>query len=123
MTRRQKEQLRNTSMNDLPLDNKDYYKCESCGGFHSAEETEVAIVRIIKGKNCALVPPKIERPFKVESGSAGAVGLNPDAPTGNATPFNQPPRKPMIPPGMVGMMYPPGHPQHEQLGAKESRNV
>jgi hypothetical protein len=41
-------------MKKLQLDKSEMYKCEVCGGFHKAEETEVVTIKIIKGKACDL---------------------------------------------------------------------
>lgn len=36
------------------LDQKSLFKCEACGGYHTADESEVVIIRMVKGKNCEL---------------------------------------------------------------------
>jgi hypothetical protein len=42
-------------MSKLPkLETKQVLRCEACGGFHSEEESEIVVIRIVKGKNCEL---------------------------------------------------------------------
>ncbi len=36
------------------MKSKQVYKCEGCGEYHDADECEVVIIKVIKGKNCKL---------------------------------------------------------------------
>jgi hypothetical protein len=108
--------------NKLQLDKQEYYKCESCGGFHPADEVEVAIIRVIKGKNCELrnpIAPAISfsttPDVKTQQNSSIITNEDSHAPSK--------PKKAIIPPGILGMMLEPGHPQFESHGAKETRKI
>jgi hypothetical protein len=102
--------------NKLQLDKKEYYKCESCGGFHPADEVEVAVIRIIKGKNCELKNPVV--PF---TPAVIPRSETPQIPSENPVPSK--PIKKIIPPDILGLMLEPGHPQFESHGAKETRKI
>lgn len=41
-------------LQNMPV--KELIKCEGCGGFHSMEESEIVIIRMIKGKDCSISP-------------------------------------------------------------------
>lgn len=103
------------------MDKKEYFKCESCMGFHPVEDCEVAIIRIIKGKKCELKNPVAYAP------TASYPPLV-ETPRNPSIITNEPPapsklQKPIIPPGILGMMLEPGHPQFESHGAKETRKT
>jgi hypothetical protein len=105
------------------METKEMIKCEGCGGYHTLDESEVIVIKIIKGKGCAM--PKAEgKTVYVERPNVERTiqPLNTDAVPTPITPI-QPskPRKNIIPPGIASMMIPTTHPQFEQLGAKEHR--
>ncbi len=109
----------------------EYVRCEGCGELHPMKDCEVVIVKITKGKNCALKPimaraiPE-ERPVRV---APPEDRLREDTviPDRNIpAPQDQPkvmPKKNIVPPHLLGMMIPPGAPGFESHGAKETRRV
>lgn len=74
------------------------FKCEVCGGFHDESESEVVVIKMVKGKDCELknMHARIER---VET-----LPLPPAAPQQTSTFV---PRKKVIPPDMLKFMMPP----------------
>ena len=108
---------------------KEMIKCEGCGQYHSLEECETVIIRIVKGKHCNLSAQPLQNSSHQNSsgGSAGTDGvvfhsIKPlDVAPEVVTPVIVPKAKNVIPPGIMSMMMDPGHPNFESHGAKERR--
>ena len=125
----------------LQLEKKEMFKCESCQGFHSAEESEIVVIKIVKGKNCQLkspiapvVLPTMSTVFPdkfptmiTHPGGNGVVSHPVQTPQNNGIINNEPvppkPVKKIIPPGIASMMLDPSHPMFEMMGAKETRKM
>lgn len=41
------------------LEKRTVLKCEACGGFHSEKDSEIVLIKIVKGKNCELDQTKL----------------------------------------------------------------
>ena len=119
---------------------KEFIHCEACGGYHDKDESEIVIIKIVKGKDCVInpnilrtpeatvvVPPKIEvvkdEPIKSD------VKVDPDG-----IGYHIPPKereeqikkvKNIIPTGLgagvFARMIPPGSNEFETRSAKEVR--
>ena len=118
------------------LQQKTQYKCEACGKFHDEDETEVVIIKVVKGKNCELndffsklpihmLSPGIPASHSMYPGQL-ITGPSTGAPPIEYAPLpviTAKPRRNIVPPGVNSAMIPPGHPLHEQHGAKEFRQA
>lgn len=105
------------------METKEMIKCEGCGQYHPIEDCEVVIIKIIKGKQCAM-PAQGQTVIKEVVREVAPVEQ-----TGRVVvetiPIDQSPkpRKNIVPPGIAAMMLPPDHPMHDSRGAKEIRKV
>lgn len=94
-----------------------------CGHYHTEDECEVVVVKIVKGKQCNLGNPIAAATVPVTTTDIPTIlhrEIPLDIPEDTAP---RPPKKNIIPPGITSMMYPPGDPRHESHGAKERRVV
>ena len=41
-------------MTKIDIKKSTVFKCEVCGGYHSEEESEIIVIKVVKGKNCEL---------------------------------------------------------------------
>lgn len=108
------------------MESSSYLLCEACGGYHTEDECEVVIVKIVKGKNCKLNmtkehtanlnnTPKIFENEKRSVETEMTVSNQPQVP---------PRRTPsIVPPSFGAMMVPPTDPAFETKGKKEIRRV
>lgn len=116
-----------------------YSLCEACGEYHPVSDCEIVIIKIIKGKNCALTKRNTHpiQEMKLQAGSE-----SPHAEPVPATVFDKQKKyftddedkypvvtpeerkkKPAIPPGIMNMMIDPGNPNFETKGDKIKRTV
>ncbi len=112
-------------IDNLPV--RELVPCQGCGGYHSPEECEVIVIKIIKGKNCPLpssgglrTEPASIRDRVIEKPLPEQAALKEAAPV---APAKVVPRKNIIPQGISSMMIPPTSPNFETNGAKEIRRV
>ena len=114
------------------MDVKEMIRCEGCGEYHSMEECEVVIIKIIKGKNCQLKPQgqTVVREIVRERAQATNAVVDPANIDDRAIPPPQDvpvqtakPRRQVVPPQILSMMVPTDHPNFEQFGAKETRHA
>jgi hypothetical protein len=104
------------------MSTKEMIHCESCGGYHTLEDSEIVVIKIIKGKACDM--PKAETrnaPNWVDKPTQPVEVVVPPAPPIPVPPA--PPKKKIIPPGLLSMMIDPSNPNFEAFGAKETRRV
>ena len=99
-------------------------KCEGCGQYHPVSECEVVIIKMVKGKNCPLVPIQQTAVREV------VRGLPPIDPVivAPAVVNDQPPvkRRSIIPRDILATMVDPNDPKHSSvahLAATETRRA
>jgi hypothetical protein len=117
------------------LEKKSVLLCEACGGYHPEDDCEIILVKIIKGKKCDLNMTKENTQFNTLKQRTTPQSVIPtNMQTTHAKKQDEiideipvttqkPVIKSVIPPGVAGVLIPPGHPQFDRLGAKESRRV
>ena len=103
------------------MSTREMIHCESCGGYHTLEDSEIVVIKIIKGKGCDMpkAEPKtvyVDRPNVIDRPVQPVDVVVPPVPPA-------PPKKKIIPPGLLAMMIDPANPHFEALGAKETRRV
>src|ERR1035437_1493405 len=97
------------------LEAKEMLRCDGCGGYHPVDECEVVVLRLVKGKNCEL---NTSRPTETTKPFGDITTETLPNPVATETIL---PKKNIIPPAVMSMMYPPGHEEFEHRGAKERR--
>lgn len=117
-------------MSEMPT--REMIKCEGCGDYHSLDECETVIIRIVKGKNCELKSPgrSVGQDFKMP-GATVVVPQKEDVivPNNNVevaqstVPVVPQKIKNIVPPAIASMMLDPGSPGFDTYGAKETRRV
>jgi hypothetical protein len=114
----------------------------NCGHYHSEDECETIVIKLIKGKNCSIdeVSKKFEEVKERKLEDAKNISKNDgDVSGGFKTKIiyeNVPEglikkevkipikdKRNIIPPGIENLMIPIGHPDFESKGAKEIRKI
>lgn len=102
---------------------KEMIHCEGCGGYHSMEDSEIVVIKIIKGKECYMPSASPARGQSATSHVTAVIPPPMDIPPPQPPAPPAPPRKKIIPPGLLSMMMDPTNPHFDQYGAKEFRRV
>lgn len=115
---------------------REMVRCEGCGELHYADECETIIIKVVKGKNCAIKSALPSRPAPHPYTASDGDLRDPNivnvphertvaipAVVADVQPVPQRPKKNIVPPHMLSMMIPQDHPNFEALGAKETRRV
>ena len=130
-----------TSKQMKGMPTRELVKCDGCNGYHSLDEVEVVIIRMVKGKNCDISSADtLKRNDNIESDNVRTeppiVIPTVEVPKPNVKldsdgiGYHIPPkemedivkkRKNIIPSGLSSMMIPPSDPNHESKGANEIR--
>ena len=105
------------------MQSREMIRCEGCNGYHTMEESEVVIIKIIKGKGCPMPSSRntvVEAvvPRVVYNSRDNTVPVTVNAPVAPAVP-----KKRIIPNAFLSAMVPPTHPGFESHGAKEFRTA
>ena len=91
------------------MPSKQVYKCEGCGEYHDAEDCEVVVIKVIKGKNCK-IGAVFQKPVTVPYDN----GVLPLFPNNNIRENMMPvEKKDVTPLDLLAKEFPDGRPAYE----------